>query len=70
MSKSQNISMGNRRRNGNTTPQKVNNHTVEDLVDSDGDEISVSEVKRMLKSLKRTYKNNSINSKRIWTKKI
>jgi hypothetical protein len=29
------------------TPQKVNNHTIEDLVDSEGDE-SVVEVRRMV----------------------
>jgi hypothetical protein len=32
MSKSQNKKMVNKRRQGNMTPQKVNNHILEDLV--------------------------------------
>jgi hypothetical protein len=28
--------MGEKKRQGNITPQKANNHTVEDLVDSEG----------------------------------
>jgi hypothetical protein len=42
-------------------------------VDSEGNKSSVSEVRRMMvrmfKELKRTYKNNSMNPKRIWIKK-
>jgi hypothetical protein len=34
MRKSQNRTMGNRRRQGTMTPQKVTNHTIENLVDS------------------------------------
>jgi hypothetical protein len=30
------------------TPQKVNNHTTKDLKDSEGDKISISELKRMM----------------------
>jgi molybdenum-dependent DNA-binding transcriptional regulator ModE len=30
------------------TLQKANNHTIEDLVDSEGDESSVAEVRRMM----------------------
>jgi hypothetical protein len=30
------------------TPQKVNNRTIEDLVDSEGDEYPVGEVRRMM----------------------
>jgi hypothetical protein len=36
MSKSQNANKGNRIRQGTITPQKVNGHTIEDLVDSEG----------------------------------
>jgi hypothetical protein len=54
--------MRNKRRQGNMSSQMVNNHTIEDLVDCEGDETSVFEVKRMmirsLRNLKRTYKNN------------
>jgi hypothetical protein len=35
MSKFQNRNMGNKRRQGNMTPQKVNNHTIEEMVDSE-----------------------------------
>jgi hypothetical protein len=64
MRKSQNRSIGNKRRQGNMIPQKVNNHKIEDMVDSEGDKYSGTEVRRitrMLRSLKRTYKNNSMN---------
>jgi hypothetical protein len=58
--------MRNRRRHGNMTPQEVNN-TIEDLMDSEGEETSVSKFKSMmircLRSLKRTYKNKYMNSK-------
>jgi hypothetical protein len=40
--------MGNKRRQENMTPQKVDNHTREDLVDSEGHESSGAEVKRMI----------------------
>jgi hypothetical protein len=30
------------------TPQKVNNHTMEDLLDSEGDKFSVTKVRRMM----------------------
>jgi hypothetical protein len=40
--------MGNRKSQRNMTTQKVNSHTIEDLVDSACDESSVSEVKRMM----------------------
>jgi hypothetical protein len=48
MNKSQNRNMENKRRQGNMTPQKVHNHTVEDLVDSEWEESSVSGVRRMI----------------------
>jgi hypothetical protein len=44
--------MGNRRRQGNVTPLKVNNHTIEDLMDSEGSKTSVSEFKRMISMYK------------------
>jgi hypothetical protein len=33
---------------GNMTPQKAHNHTIEDLVDSEGEESPVTEVRRMM----------------------
>jgi hypothetical protein len=48
MNKSQNRSRGNRRSQGNITPKKVNNHIIEDLVDSEGEEASFSEFKGMM----------------------
>jgi hypothetical protein len=45
-----------RRKQGNMTPQKVNNHTIKDLMDSEEDETSVSEhmtmMIRMIKEVK------------------
>jgi hypothetical protein len=35
--------MGNKRRQGNMTPQEGNNHNIEVLVDNEGDESSVEE---------------------------
>jgi hypothetical protein len=35
------------KRQRNMTPQKVNNHTTKDLIDSKGVEISISELKRI-----------------------
>jgi hypothetical protein len=66
--------MGNRRRQGTMTPWKVNKHTIEDLVDSEGDETSASQIKRMifrmLKELKEDIKKtNSMNPKRTQVKK-
>jgi hypothetical protein len=40
--------MGNKRRQGNMTPQKVNNHTIKHLMNSRGDETSVSKFKSMM----------------------
>jgi hypothetical protein len=61
--------MRNRRKQGNVIPQKDNNLIIEDLVDSDVDETSVSEVKRIkpktFKELIEECKNKSINTKRI-----
>jgi hypothetical protein len=37
--------MGNKRRQGNVTPQKVSNHTIDDLVDSEGYKYSAAEVR-------------------------
>jgi hypothetical protein len=39
MSKSQNKGRKNMNRQGNMTPQKVNNHTTKDLIAGEGDEI-------------------------------
>jgi succinate dehydrogenase/fumarate reductase flavoprotein subunit len=51
------------------TPQKINNHTIEDLVHSERDESPVAQVRRMMirmvNELKGAYKNNSMNPKTI-----
>jgi hypothetical protein len=52
MRKLQNRNMGNRRKQGNMAPQKVKNHTTEDLIESGGYKSLVSEVKRMVRMLK------------------
>jgi hypothetical protein len=51
--------MGNRRRQGNMTPQKVNNHTIEDLMSSEGDENSVSRFKRMMIRMFKEFKEDT-----------
>jgi hypothetical protein len=38
MSKAQNGNMGGKRKLGNTLPQKANNNTIEDLLESEGNE--------------------------------
>jgi hypothetical protein len=59
---------GEKRRQGNTTPLKTNNHIKEGLIESEGDESSIAEVRRMMtqmfNELKEDIKNNSMNSKR------
>jgi formaldehyde-activating enzyme involved in methanogenesis len=73
MSKSQTINMENKRSQRNMTPQSVNNNTVEDIVDSEADESSVVEVRRIIRMYKKykedIYKDNSMNSNRKWIKK-
>jgi hypothetical protein len=67
MSKTQNRNMERKRRQGSTTPQKINNDIIEDLVESEGDEYPLTDIrKRMIRifnelksSLRRTYKNKS-----------
>jgi hypothetical protein len=48
MNKSQNINMENKRMQGNMTIQNVNNRTIQDLMDSEGDESSAAEIRRMI----------------------
>jgi hypothetical protein len=48
MNNSQNRNMGNRRKQGIMIPQNVNNHTKEDLLESEGNGTSVSQFKRMM----------------------
>jgi hypothetical protein len=72
MSKAQNKN-GKKRRQRNMTPQKANDNTIEDLVDSEGEEPPVSEVRRMMmrmfNKLKEELKeDNSMNSKKTWIK--
>jgi hypothetical protein len=40
--------MGNKRQHGNMTPQKVNNHTIEDFLDSEEDKSPLAEVRRIM----------------------
>jgi hypothetical protein len=40
--------MGRKRSHGNTTPHKINNNIIEDLVKSEGDESPVADLKRMM----------------------
>jgi hypothetical protein len=49
--------MRNKRRQGNMTPQKVDNHTVEDFVGSEGDESLVSEVRKMIRMFNELKEN-------------
>jgi hypothetical protein len=48
MSRSQNRNIGNKRQQGYMTPQKFNNQTICDLVDSEGAEFPVAEVRRVM----------------------
>jgi hypothetical protein len=58
MSKPQNRNMRNKRMQGNMTPQKINNHTKEDLMDSEGDETSVSKFKRKIIRMSKVFKED------------
>jgi hypothetical protein len=55
MRKSQNRSIRNKRRQRNITLQKVNNHTVEDLLFSEMDESPLVEVRRKISMLNEHY---------------
>jgi hypothetical protein len=48
MSKAQNRNMGRKRRQGNMTPQKTSNNIIEDLVESEGDETPVADLRRIM----------------------
>jgi predicted Fe-Mo cluster-binding NifX family protein len=48
MSKAHNRNMERKRRRGNMTPQKANNYTIEGLVESEGDESAISDLRRMM----------------------
>jgi hypothetical protein len=60
--------MERKRRQGNRTPQKTNNNKIQDLVESEEDESPISDLRRMMirmfNELKKTHKNNPMNSKR------
>jgi hypothetical protein len=51
------------------TPQKVKNHIIKNMLDSEGAETSVSQIKRMMKRMFKEFKedteNKSMNSMRI-----
>jgi hypothetical protein len=74
MSKSQNKNMRHKRMQGNMTPQNVANHTIEDLMDSEGDESPL--VRRMMirmfneltEELKEDIQKQLNESKRTQTK--
>jgi hypothetical protein len=46
--KALNRNMGRQRRQGNITPQKINNDIIEDLVESEGDESPVADFRRIM----------------------
>jgi hypothetical protein len=48
MSKSQNRGIRNVKRQRNMVSQGANNHTTKDLVNSEGEEISISKLKRIM----------------------
>jgi hypothetical protein len=50
--------MQNKRRQGNMTPQKDNDHKIGDLVDSEMDDSSVAEVRRMMIKVFNQLKEN------------
>jgi hypothetical protein len=41
MNKALNRNIGRKRRQGNMTPQKANNHTIGDLLDNEGEEFQL-----------------------------
>jgi hypothetical protein len=43
---------------GNMSPQSIYNYTIEDLVDSEGDKTSVSELRRMMIRVFKELKEN------------
>jgi hypothetical protein len=59
--------MGNKRKKGSMTPQKINNHKIEDFMDSEGDDSSADGVRmtrRMFNYLKeklKEYKQKQLN---------
>jgi formylmethanofuran dehydrogenase subunit E-like metal-binding protein len=57
--------MGNRKRQGNMTPQNVNNHTTGDLMDSRRDETSVSKLKMMVRMIKEFQEDKQKQVKEI-----
>jgi hypothetical protein len=61
MSKAQNRKMGRKTRRGNTIPQKTNNNIIQDLVECEGDEFPVADLRRMIRminELKEEFKEN------------
>jgi hypothetical protein len=72
----QNRNMGRKRKQGNITPQKMNNKVIEDLVENEGDEFPVAVLRRMMvrifnelrKDLKKNMKKNTTTIKRTWIK--
>jgi hypothetical protein len=57
------------------TPQKAGNHTIEDLVDSEGNEsleaevrIIISMLNEIKEDLKKDIQNKSMNPRRTWIK--
>jgi hypothetical protein len=74
MSKAQN----RKRRQANLTPQKAYNHTIKDLVESEGEESPVADIGRMMirmfselkKELEEDIQNYSVNPKRMQIKNL
>jgi hypothetical protein len=69
--------MGKKRKQGNMSPQKAHNLRIEDLVNSEGDEFPVAEVRRMMikmfnefnEEFKEDIQKHSMNPKRTQMKK-
>jgi hypothetical protein len=49
MSKALSRNTGRKRKQENMSPQKTNNNIIEDLVESEGDEFPVSDIRRVIR---------------------
>jgi hypothetical protein len=64
--------VGRKRRQRNITSQKTNSNITENLVECEWDEVPVADIRRMMIRMfneLKDDKSNSMNPKRIWTKK-
>jgi hypothetical protein len=49
--------MGRKRRKGNTNHKMTNKNIIEDLVESEGDEYPVADIRKMMMTMNRLRKN-------------